>query len=47
MIRASVPGNGQAAKIRGLRHARSRLTAGFVYVGPPARSAAGTENHDG
>jgi energy-coupling factor transporter ATP-binding protein EcfA2/GNAT superfamily N-acetyltransferase len=34
MIRAPSLGNG-ASKIRGLRHARARLTAGFVYVGPP------------
>jgi energy-coupling factor transporter ATP-binding protein EcfA2/GNAT superfamily N-acetyltransferase len=34
MIRAPSLGNG-SSKIRGLRHARSRLTAGFAYVGPP------------
>jgi hypothetical protein len=34
MIRAPSLGNGRS-KIRGLRHARSRLTAGFAYVGPP------------
>ncbi|HEV2946691.1 MAG TPA: ABC transporter ATP-binding protein [Gemmataceae bacterium] len=34
MIRAPSLGNSRS-KIRGLRHARSRLTAGFEYVGPP------------
>jgi energy-coupling factor transporter ATP-binding protein EcfA2/GNAT superfamily N-acetyltransferase len=34
MIRAPSLGNSRS-KIRGLRHARSRLTAGFAYVGPP------------
>jgi hypothetical protein len=34
MIRAPSLGN-RGSKTRGLRHARSRLTAGFVYVGHP------------
>ena len=34
MIRSPALGNGKS-KIPGLRHARTRLTAGFQYIGPP------------
>jgi hypothetical protein len=34
MIRSPALGNGKS-KIPGLRHARTRLTAGFEYIGPP------------